>query len=173
MSRRVIDGFRLTTKGRVQKITDGIYFCPLLRRCPICNRFEVIKFGIRRKKRYSLQLFRCNRCNVSFIDPEEQHRRVPKQAVIDTLEMKRAHGLSLRNTLGYLDYEHEMKVHRSTLCHWQREFNYPRQYLWKQNPEIESANFWPRNMRRALEKGPPRFLPVTIIDAAKSMKEKD
>jgi transposase-like protein len=90
--------------------------------CPKCKASDIVKRGKRYNKLEQKQLYRCNECRSTFVEPDGFERmRHKKEDVVRAVHMH-SDGMSLFKTQYHL-YQHDnLKVTRKTISDWTKKF---------------------------------------------------
>ncbi|MDO8510630.1 MAG: hypothetical protein Q7S55_00530 [Nanoarchaeota archaeon] len=92
--------------------------------CPKCKSWETVKRGIRYTKSEPKQLYRCNACSSTFVNPDGFERMRHKPGVILSAVLGDAERLSLFRTQKYLQQKHEISVTRKTINRWKKKYKH-------------------------------------------------
>jgi len=91
--------------------------------CPKCKASDIVKRGKRYNKLKSKQLYRCNDCRSTFVEPDgfERMRHKPKDIVRAVHQYE--DGLSLFKTQTHLWQHDGVKVTRWTISQWTKKYS--------------------------------------------------
>jgi len=91
--------------------------------CPKCRGSDIVKRGKRYNKSGVKQLYRCNECNSTFVEPNGFERmRFRKEDIVRAIHMYND-GMSLFKTQYHL-YQHDnVKVTRWTISQWNKKYS--------------------------------------------------
>lgn len=91
--------------------------------CPNCRGLDIIKRGKRYNKSGVKQLYRCNECRSTFVEPDGFERmRHKKEDIVRAVHMYND-GMSLFKTQYHL-YQHDnVKVTRWTISKWNKKYS--------------------------------------------------
>lgn len=91
--------------------------------CPKCNASDIVKRG----KRYTMskvkQLYRCNECRSTFVEPDGFERMRHKPQDIVRAVHQHEDGLSLFKTQTHLWQHDGVKVTRKTISDWTKKYS--------------------------------------------------
>ena len=91
--------------------------------CPVCKASDIVKRG----KRYNIsgakQLYRCNECRSTFVEPDGFERmRHKKEDIVRAIHMHND-GMSLFNTQNHLWQHDAVKITRKTISDWTKKYS--------------------------------------------------
>ena len=90
--------------------------------CPKCKSLEIVKRGKRYNQSSEKQLYICNKCNRTFVQPDgfERMRHKPKD-IVRAIHLHN-NGLSLFYTKDHLWQHDGVKVTKRTISQWTKKF---------------------------------------------------
>ena len=91
--------------------------------CPNCGSAEIVRRGKRKNAVVVKQLYRCNSCRSTFVEPDgfERMRHTPE--IIVRAVHQHEDGLSLSKVQNHL-YQHDnVKVTRWTISKWEKKYS--------------------------------------------------
>src|SRR3989344_2070513 len=92
-------------------------------KCPHCKNQSAVKHGIlKRKNRGLVQRYQCTSCRREYIRDDGFKRFRHNPEVITVALDLRAKGLSLADIVDHLDQHYRVKVSRTTILDWQKNF---------------------------------------------------
>ena len=92
-------------------------------KCPKCNGKEIVKRGKRYNQSGEKQLYLCNKCNLTFVNPDGFERmRHNKKDIVRAIHLHND-GLSLFKTQNQLWQHDGVKVTRKTINDWTKKYS--------------------------------------------------
>jgi len=91
--------------------------------CPKCNASDIVLRGKRYNKSGVKQLYRCNVCRSTFVEPDGFERMRHKKEDIVRAVHQHEDGLSLFQVKNHLWQHDGVKVTRKTISDWDKKFN--------------------------------------------------
>ena len=91
--------------------------------CPKCNASDIVLRGKRYNKSGVKQLYRCNDCRSTFVEPDGFERMRHKKEDIVRAIHQHEDGLSLFQVQNHLWQHDGVKVTRKTISDWDKKFN--------------------------------------------------
>lgn len=90
--------------------------------CPHCKALDTVKRGKRYNSRVVKQLYRCNDCRTTFVEPDgfERMRNAPDD-IVRAIHMHND-GLSLFKTQNHLWQHDGIRVTRKTISDWTKKY---------------------------------------------------
>ena len=90
--------------------------------CPKCSATDIVKRGKRYNQSCVKQLYRCNLCRSTFVEPDGFERmRFRKEDVVRAIH-QHLDGLSLFKVQYHMWQHDNVKVSRSTICKWNKKY---------------------------------------------------
>ena len=90
--------------------------------CPNCHGTDIVKRGKRYNKSGFKQLYRCNKCLSTFVEPNGFERmRHKKEDIVRAVHMHNE-GMSLFKTQEHLWQHDDVKVTRKTISDWTKKY---------------------------------------------------
>jgi transposase-like protein len=91
--------------------------------CPKCKTFDIVKRGKRYNESGTKQLYRCNECRSTFVEPDgfERMRHHPKD-IVRAIHMHND-GMSLFNTRNHLWQHDGIKVTRKSISNLTKKYS--------------------------------------------------
>jgi transposase-like protein len=90
--------------------------------CPKCKASDIVKRGKRHNKLETKQLYRCNECRSTFVEPDGFERmRYKKEDIVRAVHMH-SDGMSLFKTQYHLWQHDAVKVTRKTISDWTKKY---------------------------------------------------
>ena len=91
--------------------------------CPNCKASDIVNRGKRYNKSGTKQLYRCNECRSTFVEPDGFERmRHNKEDVVRAVHMHND-GMSLFKTQYHLWQHDAVKVTRKTISDWTKKYS--------------------------------------------------
>ena len=91
--------------------------------CPNCHGTDIVKRGKRYNKSEAKQLYRCNECRSTFVEPDGFERmRHKKENIVRAIHMHNE-GMSLFKTQDHLWQHDSVKVTRKTISDWTKKYS--------------------------------------------------
>ena len=91
--------------------------------CPNCKALDIVKRGKRHNQSGTKQLYRCNDCRSTFVEPDGFERmRHKKEDVVRAVHMHND-GMSLFKTQYHLWQHDAVKVTRKTINDWTKKYS--------------------------------------------------
>ena len=91
--------------------------------CPICKASDIVKRGKRYNKFGIKQIYRCNECRSTFVEPDGFERmRHKKEDIVRAIHMHND-GMSLFNTQNHLWQHDGVKVTRKSISDWTKKYS--------------------------------------------------
>ena len=91
--------------------------------CPNCQGTDIVKRGKRYNKSGTKQLYRCNECRSTFVEPDGfECMRHKKEDVVRAVHMHNE-GISLFKTQDHLWQHDGVKVTRKTISDWTKKYS--------------------------------------------------
>ena len=91
--------------------------------CPNCNASDIVNRGKRYNKSGIKQLYRCNECRSTFVEPNGFERMRHKKEIIVRAVHQHQDGLSLFKTQNHLWQHDGVKVTRWTINQWTKKYS--------------------------------------------------
>jgi len=90
--------------------------------CPRCKASDIVKRGKRYNKLGTKQLYRCNECRSTFVEPDGFERmRHKKEDIVRAVHMH-SDGMSLFKTQYHLWQHDAIKVTRKSISDWTKKY---------------------------------------------------
>lgn len=91
--------------------------------CPKCEALDTVKRGKRYNQSGSKQLYRCNECHSTFVEPDgfERMRHTPED-ITRAVHMHND-GMSLFKTKNHLWQHDGVKITRKTISDWTKKYS--------------------------------------------------
>jgi transposase-like protein len=91
--------------------------------CPHCNKSDIVKRGKRYNKVKTKQLYRCNDCRATFVEPDgfERMRHKPEDIVRAIHQYN--DGLSLYKVKNHLWQHDNVRVSRWAISKWHKKYS--------------------------------------------------
>jgi len=91
--------------------------------CPKCKASDIVKRGKRYNQAGVKQLYRCNACRLTFVEPDgfERMRHKPKD-IVRAIHMHND-GMSLFKTKYHLEQHDNLIVTRKTISDWTKKYS--------------------------------------------------
>lgn len=91
--------------------------------CSKCNAPDIVKRGKRYNESGAKQLYRCNECRSTFVEPDGFERmRHKKEDIVRAIHMH-IDGMSLFNTQNHLWQHDGVKVTRKSISDWTKKYS--------------------------------------------------
>jgi len=91
--------------------------------CPKCKASDIVKRGKRYNASRAKQLYRCNECRSTFVEPDGfEHMRHKKEDIVRAIHMH-IDGMSLFNTQNHLWQHDGVKVTRKSISDWTKKYS--------------------------------------------------
>jgi len=91
--------------------------------CPKCRALDIVKRGKRYNKTIVKQLYRCNDCRLTFVEPDGFERmRFNKEKIVRAIHMHED-GMSLSKVQNHLWQHDNVKVTRWTISEWTKKYS--------------------------------------------------
>lgn len=91
--------------------------------CPSCQALDIVKRGKRYNKLGTKQLYRCNECRSTFVEPDGFERmRHKKEDIVRAVHMHND-GMSLFQTKNHLWQHDAVKVTRKSISDWAKKYS--------------------------------------------------
>ena len=91
--------------------------------CPHCKSSDVVKRGKRHNRTGIKQLYRCNKCRSTFVEPNGFERmRHKKEDIVRAIHMHED-GMSLSKVQNHLWQHDAIKVTRWTISEWTKKYS--------------------------------------------------
>lgn len=91
--------------------------------CPNCQCADIVRRGKRYNKAGAKQLYRCNECHSTFVEPNGFERmRHKKEDIVRAVHMHNE-GMSLFKTQDHLWQHDGIKVTRKTISDWTKKYS--------------------------------------------------
>jgi transposase-like protein len=91
--------------------------------CPKCNVSDIVKRGKRHNISGIKQLYLCNKCRTTFVEPDGfEHMRFSKEDIVRAVHL-RNEGLSLFKTKDHLWQHDGIKVTREAINQWTNKYS--------------------------------------------------
>lgn len=91
--------------------------------CPKCKAIDIVKRGKRYNKLGVKQLYRCNECHSTFVEPDGFERMRHKREDIVRAVHQHEDGMSLFKTQTHLWQHDGIKVTRKTISDWTKKYS--------------------------------------------------
>ncbi len=91
--------------------------------CPNCKASDNVKRGKRYNKSGTKQLYRCNECRSTFVEPDGFERMRHKKEVIVRAVHQHEDGLSLSKVKNHLWQHDNVKVTKWTISMWTKKYS--------------------------------------------------
>ena len=92
--------------------------------CPNCKAPDIVKRGKRHNQSGAKQLYRCNDCRSTFVEPDGFERmRHNKEDIVRAIHMHND-GMSLFKTQYHLWQHDAVKVTRKTINDWTKKYSF-------------------------------------------------
>lgn len=90
--------------------------------CPNCRASDIVKRGKRYNKSGTKQLYRCNECRSTFVEPDGFERMRHKKEIIVRAVHQHEDGLSLSKVKNHLWQHDNVKVTKWTISMWTKKY---------------------------------------------------
>lgn len=90
--------------------------------CPKCHESDIVKRGKRYNKSGVKQLYRCNGCHSTFVEPDGFERMRHKKEDIVRAVHQHSDGLSLFQVQYHLEQHDNVNVSRETVRLWHKKY---------------------------------------------------
>lgn len=91
--------------------------------CPKCNAYDIVKRGKRYNQSGIKQLYFCNECATTFVEPDGFERmRFRKEKIVRAVHMHED-GMSLSKVQNHLWQHDNIKVTRWTISEWTKRYS--------------------------------------------------
>ena len=90
--------------------------------CPNCKGYDIVKRGKRQNKTGVKQLYRCNHCRSTFVDPTGFERMRNKPQIITRAIHMYNDGMSLFSVKNHLWQHDGVKVSIWTISRWHKKY---------------------------------------------------
>src|SRR3989338_11237637 len=91
--------------------------------CPKCRALDIVKRGKRYNKTIVKQLYRCNNCRLTFVEPDGFERmRFNKEKIVRAIHMHKEE-MSLSKVQNHLWHHDNIKVTRWTISDWTKKYS--------------------------------------------------
>lgn len=91
--------------------------------CPKCNDNDIVKRGLRYNKRGPKQLYRCNKCRSTFVEPDGFERMRHRPEDITRAVHQYEDGFPLHKVKNHLWQHDGVKVSRWTISKWDKKYS--------------------------------------------------
>ncbi len=92
-------------------------------KCPNCQRMDIVKRGKRYNESGAKQLYRCNECRSTFVEPDGFERmRHKKENIVRAVHIHND-GLSLFKTQYHMWQHDGVNVTRKTISDWTKKYS--------------------------------------------------
>jgi transposase-like protein len=91
--------------------------------CPKCQAKDVVKRGKRYNQKRSKQLYRCNICRSTFVEPNGFERMRHSPEIIARAVHQHEDGFSLSKVQNHLWQHDNVKVTRWTISQWKKKYS--------------------------------------------------
>jgi transposase-like protein len=91
--------------------------------CPVCKASDIVMRGKRYNKSGAKQLYRCNECRSTFVEPDGFERMRHKKEIIVRAIHQHQDGLSLSKVKNHLWQHDNVKVTKWTISMWTKKYS--------------------------------------------------
>lgn len=91
--------------------------------CPNCKASDIVNRGKRYNKSSTKQLYRCNECRSTFVEPDGFERMRHKKEIIVRAIHQHEDGLSLSKVKNHLWQHDNVKVTKWTISMWTKKYS--------------------------------------------------
>ena len=92
-------------------------------KCPKCNSKNIVKRGKRYNQTGTKQLYLCNKCNLTFVNPDGFERMRHNKKIVSKAIHLHNEGLSLFQVKDHLWQHDGVKVSRETIREWCNKYS--------------------------------------------------